>query len=631
MIREDLFVSKMTAHWKSLGNCPSRKLQSVWQQLCFTFNEQSTATDTKWRVIQPATGTGKSQGLALYSAMHRDQSEVGILIVVRLISQAEEMTTLINRLAGKQIANDHHNQNHLSTAEMAQTQVLVVTHRAYELSLDKYSQGCEQKFSSFMTYDHCFGGQRELVVIDECLDIVKQYQVTLSDLLFALGAMPYEIQQDPRFTVQFELLNSLKQTLVVLTSETTSDQMVTTEAQHLPDGLSFRQLRDVCNQLPWDKLLLNTECQKDRLRLCSKIDRTLEASQATLEQWHFYSRKGKRHTLNTSALVLPDDIKGAVILDATASQNLLYQLFADKVEIKPVIEARSYRNVTIHVAEVSGIGKGSMTKQAKSRTTDLINDLSQRLPPHAKTFICSHKDVECHVALYETPFEMKTGHWGAIDGRNDFQDCDTFVCFGLPYRDRVMASNMYFAIKGPQESEWLQHSSKRADHGYTDIRQAIEEGLVTADVIQAINRIRVRRVVDEDGNCELANCYILLGRNASGIRLLDSIRKAMPGIKVKEWALSMDEKAKLTERPKNYHRSRYAEGLIKYLEGRLPGQWSAKQLRAALDIPATRWKALCKELKIKDSPLFRKLSDIGCQLMIEGIRGGARTYIIKEG
>jgi len=59
MIREDLFVARMTEHWRSLGNCPSRDLQAVWKQLCRTLNEQSIATDNKWRVVQPATGTGE--------------------------------------------------------------------------------------------------------------------------------------------------------------------------------------------------------------------------------------------------------------------------------------------------------------------------------------------------------------------------------------------------------------------------------------------------------------------------------------------------------------------------------------------------------------------------------------------
>jgi len=632
MIREDLFVARMTEHWRSLGNCPSRDLQAVWKQLCRTLNEQSIATDNKWRVVQPATGTGKSQGLALYAALHKDQPQLGILIVVRLISQADEMAALINRLAGVEIAKARHTENSLTTAEMAATQVLVVTHKAYELSLDKYGNGCEQRFSSFVAYDGCFEGQRSLVVIDECLDVVKQYQVNLDDLSFALGAIPYEIRKDPVFSSQFQQLEKLERRLKeVMTSSDTGDRLLASGAEDLPHDFDLKELRDACKQIAWDEVILNTESLKDRARVADKIDRTLEAAQATLEQWHFYSRKGKLHTLNTSSLVVPDDIKGAVVLDATASQNLLYRLFEDRVDIKPVVEARSYRNVTLHVARAAGVGKSTMKKLASSRVRNLIDDLSQRLPAKSKVFVCCHKDIEHHLTQYETPFEMRTGHWGAIDGRNDYRDCDTFVCFGLPYRDRITSSNIYFAFKGPQGDDWLQQPSKRADHGYADIRQAIEEGQVAADVIQAINRIRVRRVIDEHGNCEPANCYLLLGQDALSERLLESIRKAMPGITIKDWSLAIDQKEAKPKGTRNYHRSRYAESLCKFLEGRSSGKWSASQLRSLLDIPAERWKALSKQLKTENSPLFKRLADLGCQFITEGVGRGARSYILKTG
>ena len=632
MIREDLFVSRMTDHWQSLGNCPSPDLQAVWRQLCRTLNEQASATDTRWRVVQPATGTGKSQGLALYAALHRDQPQLGMLIVVRLISQADEMAAQINTLAGKEIAKARHTENNLSTDEMADTQVLVVTHKAYELSLDRYSRGCEQRFSSFLAYDHNFMGQRDLIVVDECLDVVKQYQVTLEDLSFALGAIPSEIRLAPEFAHEFRQLETLERVLEeIQSSHDTSDRLVPNDAGDLPEDFSLNNLREVCRGVYWDEVVLHKESAKDRCRIAERIDRTLEAAQATLEQWRFYSKKGARHTLNTSVLVVPDDIKGAVVLDATASQNLLYRLFADKVEIKPVVEARNYQNVTLHVARTQGVGKGSMKKRAPHRVRHLLDDLTARISSESRVFICSHKDVEHHIVQYETPFDMRTGHWGAIDGLNDYQDCDTFVCFGLPYRDRITSSNVFFALKGPQDDEWLQSAEKRASHGYSDIRQAIEEGQVISDVIQAINRIRVRRVIDEHGNCEPADCYLLIGQDRTSNRLLESIRKAMPGITIKDWDLNLGHKqSKVAHRrgPKP-HRSRYADSLCKFLEGSPAGQWSSSKLRSLLGIPAERWKALQKQLKNPDSSLSRRLTEIGCRYICEGVGRGSRSYILK--
>ena len=632
MIREDLFVTNMTAHWVTLGNCPSSSLQQVWKQLCRTFNEQISAEDDKWRVVQPATGTGKSQGLALYAAMHTDQPEVGMLIVVRLISQADEMAALINRLAGQEIAKARHTENALTVSEMANTQILVVTHKAYELSLDKYSRGNEQKFDSFTTYRRCFEGKRQLIVIDESLDIVKQYQVELDNLAFVLGMIPSEIRSKSKHSNAFRYLEALYGALREVHGDSDdSERLVTIDMDDLPVGFSLDELREDCRQVQWDEVVLGVESLTDRNRLSRRVDQTLEASHATLEQWRYYSKKGKRHTLNTSALVVPEDVQGAVVLDATASQNLIYLLFSDKAEIKPVVEARSYQQVTLHVARVAGVGKGTMVKRADRRVRDLVSDLCARVNPDSRVFICSHKDIEPLIAQYATPFEMSTGHWGAIDGLNDYQHCDTFVCFGLPYRDRISSNNTYLACKGPQGDEWFRQKSKRADHGYEDIRRAIEQQQMAVDVIQALNRIRVRRVVDAEGNCKKSDCYLLLGQDEASEKLLDNIRKAMPGIAVKDWPLTLEGSEKVPRSKRNYSRSRYTESVCKFLEGQTGGQWSSSHLREKLNIPADRWKSIAQQMKTEGSALQRRLSELGWRLLTEGQGRGARSYIKNIG
>jgi hypothetical protein len=54
-----------------------------------------------------------------------------------------------------------------------------------------------------------------------------------------------------------------------------------------------------------------------------------------------------------------------------------------------------------------------------------------------------------HIAIaYEPGFaSYSVAHWGAIDGRNDWNDHDAVVIFGLPYRDPFWATNTFFALK----------------------------------------------------------------------------------------------------------------------------------------------------------------------------------------
>lgn len=629
MIREDLFVSKMTSHWESLGNCPSAELQTVWQHLCHTFNEQIICDDPTWRVVQPETGTGKTQGLAMYAAMNVDHPNVGILIVVRLISQADEMMALINSLAGTDIARTRHSDCPMSKDEMEQTQVLIVTHAAYQLSLMKYHTESKDKFSSFMEYKENFTGSRQLVVIDESLDVVKEHQVGLEKLSLFLGAIPFEIRSNPDFEPKIQWLERLKSHMESAARENSSDRLFEDISVDTPSDFSLTALRETCRTVEWDERIYSRESLRDRTKIAQDIDRTLEAAEATLNSWHFYSRKGEFHTLNTSTLVIPNDIKGGVILDATAKQNLLYQLFGERVIIKPIVTARSYRNVTLHVAKIGGVGKWSMIKKAPQRVPLLLKDLNSGLTNDSKVLICCHKSVEHLFSAYDTPYQLSTAHWGAIDGLNCYQDHDTFVCFGLPYRDRIGATNAYFAFKGPQDNDWLRDSSKRRDLGYPDIREAINRGQVASDVIQAMNRIRSRRVIDEYGNCEPSNCYLVLGNDPLSDHILEDIRQAMPGIKVKDWEHPFLENAK-KGRPKGIHRSNFVESLLVYLRGKGEGQWSATQLRKDLDIPITAWKELVRQIKDSGSLLYQKLTEISCVYVVEGSGRGARSHIIKS-
>ena len=95
----------MTRHWTdTLKNVVSPELQT-WAQMAHVFNRQieaySQPEGERWKVLQPATGVGKSQGLAVYCAcLTTVDLHPGVLIVVRLIEQATEIAETINRLCG---------------------------------------------------------------------------------------------------------------------------------------------------------------------------------------------------------------------------------------------------------------------------------------------------------------------------------------------------------------------------------------------------------------------------------------------------------------------------------------------------------------------------------------------------
>ncbi len=57
----------------------------------------------------------------------------------------------------------------------------------------------------------------------------------------------------------------------------------------------------------------------------------------------------------------------------------------------------------------------------------------------------------------------------------------TAIIFGLSYRDRIWASNIYMAIKGPRDTRWLQTNA--------EVRGEMERKQLIVSVVQAINPV----------------------------------------------------------------------------------------------------------------------------------------------
>jgi hypothetical protein len=146
------FATAMTARWHSLGNITSPKLQLLWAAMAATFNRavaESHTAATKWRVLQPPTGTGKTQGLCVYAALtiaknRTSTAPLGILVVTRTIVQADEIVADIRALVGDPAhdgrARARHSEAKLQAAEMLAADVLVITHEAYTRALEGLSQ-----------------------------------------------------------------------------------------------------------------------------------------------------------------------------------------------------------------------------------------------------------------------------------------------------------------------------------------------------------------------------------------------------------------------------------------------------------------------------------------------------------
>src|SRR5262249_16423127 len=88
-----------------------------------------------------------------------------------------------------------------------------------------------------------------------------------------------------------------------------------------PQPYALGPLREAMSPLRYDLMTLRKDSPCDRQRIAGIVDDTLRSCEAIMARWAYYYRKGKEDTFNSSQLLIPQDLPGPVVLDATASQN----------------------------------------------------------------------------------------------------------------------------------------------------------------------------------------------------------------------------------------------------------------------------------------------------------------------
>src|SRR5262249_37774215 len=136
---------------------PSGPLRKLWTTMANTYQDAIVDTAAgvppRWRILWPPTGSGKTLGAKVYSALQAERNAataglrkpVGILIVTRLIAQADEMVTTINTLAVRQVAVADHSEHRATHEQLNDSDVLVITHQAYVTATQTLTNAREGK------------------------------------------------------------------------------------------------------------------------------------------------------------------------------------------------------------------------------------------------------------------------------------------------------------------------------------------------------------------------------------------------------------------------------------------------------------------------------------------------------
>jgi hypothetical protein len=629
LVSPQTFLDRMTHLWSEPPfNMPtSPALLGGWRVMAEHYHAViiSNLSDIPVKtsfVLPLPTRAGKTEGTCVYAALQAERNvdhpnPVGILIVTRLIADADKVAQKVNALAGRDVAVAHHSENKLTESAMATYEVLVITHQAFMNAAQAFAAHVPDRWNALHLWNR---GTRSLIIVDEALaNAVDHNVVTSDDLDVALRAVPHHLREQAPLAIK--VLETLK-TFLERKEEHQAPGAETVKmlwGERWPRHVGeIRKLRGELRAATFDPALYNEDASQT-------VDAILEDVEVMLDGYAYYYRNGVQHSLNSSRYLLPEGMPGVVILDATAHSNLLYELLEGAVYVVPVpSRIRDYGNVTLHVARTSaGLGKTKMKETKHLRLPRLAKELTEQIGPGRSVFLCVHKLAKDLAATFSTEaLPLSVAWWGAVDGSNEWAHCDVAVIFGLPYMDPRRAINNVFAVSGPQDDAWLQ--SPPVYDQTANVLDVMMQRDVSASVVQAINRIRCRRVKDSEGRCDKADVYIVLPKDWRGDAILDDIRMNMPGIDVAPWDFEPDG-------PKAYapRSSSAAEGVIGLMRDRKPGPVLLSYVQRELSLSRRQLARLKEDLAKATSKITTALRELGVIYKVEGRGRGAKGYLVK--
>lgn len=618
---ENNFIHRMRTHWTTaLKLHANPALEAGWQQLADALSAISNTLDcNQWQVLQLPTGAGKTQALVMACSMPKPEQHPGTLIVTRFKDEADRIAKEINNEAGADIARAVHTDAVATNEAIRQSPVLIITHSAYREALRTQADG-ELHCSKMDLYRNWHKGARKWVIIDEHLDWVDKSSVDLQSLRSMCatlrGMLPDALSDS--LAELTDLANSVSSN----SSTDRRDRVLSTAQITALRDMSLANLREAIRKLPASSITSGSGVRISGAEMRTDYVSTVRALEQISSNGHGWrSRRGYVESLQTSRHLF--DMAGpcGVILDATASVDPTYELLGERVNVLPRPDGiRNYANVTLHLSYGHKVGKEYLTNSADKEWPKLTAQLNLELAACRNVMVCSHKAVRPTIERFATAFgTIHPAHWGNMDGRNDWKDCDTAVLFGLPYLDNIAPANAFAAYHGPLTDDW--HAGNRTFGRHSDIRAALKDGFTIKSVVQAINRIQCRKTIDAAGNCPETDIYILLPATDKAHAIVSAIEQQMPGIRIKDWAVTVT-----TVKPRRVPTEAL---LLEHLRTTEPGCYTKSQVIDRLQIAIRTFERLSAKIQQTQSILLQKLAEIGVEYVC-GIGRGKEAYFIKR-
>ncbi len=595
------FVDRFTKKFQQWGKV-TPALQETWRTNCLALNNtQHSKDDVIKYIVSAPTGSGKTENVITYCTML--PKEYTVLLSTNLTTEADNLANKINTESPSEDnrACAYHSKTDITIKEASQYQVVVVTHEFYK----RHYTGDKEWL--------LLGENRDLIIIDEALDTMKEIFVEEQQILRAITIFEYLAKTSNPYGTRFITeLASLKNDLarlkeMVNRSGGGTNLMNSNKYWSLKDdvqvlSIELRKYQLFLNiieskEINYNKILTDTEDASEDKKIKMRLLQTLTVlNQLTNRQTYITANKGI-YSMNRVVDTTPD--KSLVCFDATADVNKIYEMRAkyhgDLVKVAKVDKVRSYSSVDMHVCKM---------KTGKSKITiERVTSIMQNVQFGDKTLIVTQLQNESffnEIAKSNYPDKViDVAHWNALTGLNKWQEFDTCIIAGLNHKPKSFSQNRIIVNTNEVTAFGDEQHTLNAD---------ITDSTIVAEIVQAINRIRIRTVTKPDGGCESANIYITLP--TSNIEVYkELITTQMSSINVKDWDLPSPTTAADSVGHFN--------SIIQYLKSNMKtgDKMLLVQPRKALGINAESYRSIIGKTASSKEQFKKKLEVFGLELL----------------
>lgn len=524
---DDIVLSNsFKTRWETkLGNVSNLKLDQNWKQNFNAFANVVTRNQNNEepiKIICPSpTGSGKSQQI-IHKAIDLYNTDVSSLIVVLRTKDADELAEQIQELTSPDyVAVYHSNEVTKPVVKTKDAQCLIVTH------------------SMFLKYPN-LADKKDLVVIDEAINCIQNINITKRDLELMLKVFNNKGITNETTTAIAGIASALDAIDKEHKNNTQHQLFGDDGFEHkIPEPTS--EMFDALGELTLDFIKLQTgrtgiDLQNSAIR--NSLLKILDTLPILFDNWCYVSKSNGLVSLNSALEIIPN--KSVVIMDATATVNSLYKLYSrykKNLIVLPKIDCRDYSNVSLHSTNKCNTGKSSIT-QDKQYLKNFVKTVEDNTTDDDAVLVVTFKDIKNELQSYFDTSKVKVENWGNLTGTNQYSYCNKIFLFGLNHKPKEVIINQHTLSKGANVS-FLDNETNK---------QEIDELTVSdlsAEVIQAINRIRCRKTIDADGNCEPCDVYLTLPINTYHLYMMKKfILDEMPSIKFADLNLSIGDDSK---------------------------------------------------------------------------------------